>query len=132
MDRQMAKKKPTISKLKKELDKVFSQYVRLSHADHSGMCECFTCGTYKHWKEIQAGHFMSRRHNATRWHLDNVKPQCVKCNMFNQGEQYRFSVNLGDLIAEEMERLSRTTMKLNLSEIQGEIERYKALLKELT
>ena len=128
----MAKKKPTISKLKKELDKVFSQYVRLSHADHSGMCECFTCRTYKHWKEIQAGHFMSRRHNATRWHLDNVKPQCVKCNMFNQGEQYRFSVNLGDLRAEEMESLSRTTMKLNVSEIQGEIQRYKALLNELT
>jgi len=118
----MAKKKPTISKLKKELDKVFSQYVRLASADH----------TEKHWKEIQAGHFMSRKHSATRWHLDNVKPQCVKCNMFSQGEQYRFGQELGDEVAQEMEYLSKTTMKLNVSDLQEEIARYKELLKQLT
>ena len=125
-------KKPTVAKLKKDLDKVFSQYVRLSHADHNGMCECFTCGAYKHWKEIQAGHFMSRRHNATRWHLDNVKPQCLSCNMFNQGRQYRFGQNLGEDLAKEMEYLSNTTMKLNVIDLQEEIARYKKLLAELT
>ena len=128
----MAKKKPTISKLKKELDKVFSQYVRLASADHRGVCICFTCGVEKHWKEIQAGHFMSRKHNATRWHLDNVKPQCVKCNMFNQGEQYRFGQELGPDTAEQMEWLSKTTMRLNVYDLQQEIAKYKDLVKKLT
>jgi hypothetical protein len=128
----MAKKKPTISKLKKDLDKVFSQYVRLASADHRGVCTCFTCGAEKHWKEIQAGHFMSRKHSATRWHLDNVKPQCVKCNMFSQGEQYRFGQELGDDTAKEMEHLSKTTMKLNISDLQDEILKYKKKLKDLT
>ena len=124
-------KKPTVAKLKKELDKVFSQYIRLKYADHNGMCECFTCGTQKHWKNIQAGHFMSRRHMATRWHEDNVKPQCVKCNMFSQGEQYRFGVNLGDK-AIEMEELSRTTMKFATFELQELIADYKIKIQELT
>ena len=124
-------KKPTVAKLKKELDKVFSQYIRLKYADHNGMCECFTCGTQKHWKNIQAGHFMSRRHMATRWHEDNVKPQCVKCNMFSQGEQYRFGVNLGEK-ATEMEELSRTTMKFATFELQELIADYKIKIQELT
>ena len=128
----MAKKKPTISKLKKELDKVFSQYVRLASADHRGVCIRFICGTEKHWKEIQAGNFMSRKNSAKRWHLDNVKPQCVKCNMFSQGEQYRFGQELGDELAQEMEYLSKTTMKLNVSDLQEEISRYKELLKQFT
>ena len=125
-------KKNTVAKLKKELDKVFSQYIRLVNADHRGYCICFTCGVEKHWKEIQAGHFMSRKHNATRWHLDNVKPQCVKCNMFNQGEQYRFGQELGPDTAEKMEWLSKTTMRLNVYDLQQEIAKYKDLVKKLT
>ena len=126
----MPKKKKTVSQLKKQLDKYFSQYVRLSNADKYGMCTCFTCGVSKHWKEIQAGHFMSRRHTATRWHLDNVKPQCVKCNMFSQGEQYKFGQNLGTKVANQMQKLSNTTAKLTYNEIVWYIEYYKEKVKE--
>ena len=50
----------TISKLKKKLDVLFSQYIRRKNADHLGRVKCFTCGVEKHWKEQQAGHFQSR------------------------------------------------------------------------
>ena len=125
-------KKQSVAKLKKKLDTIFSRWLRLSSADHRGVCTCFTCGSEKHWKEIQAGHFMSRKHNATRWHLDNVKPQCVKCNMFSQGEQYKFGQALGKEVAQEMEYLSNTTMKLNAAELEEEIKRYTELFNELT
>ena len=128
----MPKKKKTVSQLRKQLDKYFSLYVRLSNADQYGMCTCFTCGAKKHWKEIQAGHFMSRKHTATTWNLDNVKPQCVKCNMYSQGEQFKFAQNLGMKKANQMQKLSQTTAKFTYSEIVWYIENYKEKVKELT
>lgn len=43
-----------------------------------------------HWTQLQAGHFVSRRHQVHRWDLDNgnVSPQCVRCNLFDQGRQW--------------------------------------------
>ena len=38
--------KKTHTKLKKELDKVFSQYVRYAYADDNGIVECYTCLLY--------------------------------------------------------------------------------------
>ena len=70
-------KKPTRSKLVKKLDTVFSQWVRLSNADSKGYCTCITCNKESHWKEIQAGHFQSRKHYSIRWSELNVFPQCV-------------------------------------------------------
>ena len=43
---------------------------------------------------MQCGHFQSRRFLATRFDEENCAPQCVACNMFKQGEQYKFSLNL--------------------------------------
>ena len=74
----MAKKTKTHAKLKKELDKVFSQYIRWAYADDSGMVECYTCGVVKHIKEMHNGHFQSRKHTSTRWHENNCRPQCPK------------------------------------------------------
>ena len=125
----------TISKLKKKLDSLFSQYIRLRNADHLGRVKCFTCGVEKHWKEQQAGHFQSRSHHSTRWDEVNVQVQCVKCNMYRQGEQYKFGLYLdqrfGDGTAEELEIRSKTIVKLNRTDYEEAIERYKQKIKEL-
>ena len=125
----------TISKLKKKLDVLFSQYIRRRNADHLGRVKCFTCGVEKHWKEQQAGHFQSRSHHSTRWDEVNVQVQCVKCNMFRQGEQYKFGLYLddrfGDGTAEELEIRSKTIVKLNRTDYEEAIERYKQKIKEL-
>jgi hypothetical protein len=42
------------------------------------------------WKSMHCGHFMSRRYESTRYDEKNVAPQCVSCNTFHQGRQYRF------------------------------------------
>ena len=75
----------------KELDKLFSYYVRLKNSDKNGYCRCISCGKIFFWKDIQNGHYMSRRYMSTRFAEDNCRPQCVACNIFNQGniQMYR-------------------------------------------
>ena len=125
----------TISKLKKKLDKIFSEFIRRRNADHLGRVKCFTCGVEKHWKEQQAGHFQSRSHHSTRWDDVNVQVQCVKCNMYRQGEQYKFGMYLdqrfGDGTAEELENRAKTIVKLNRVDYEEAIERYKQKIREL-
>ena len=130
----MAKrKKPTRSKLVKKLDILFSQFVRLSNADKNGYCTCVTCGKKGHWKDgsIQAGHFMSRKHYNTRWDVRNVKPQCVGCNMFKSGEQYKYSIYLGSELSKELYLQSNKIVKFSNDELQEMIDRYSTELKRL-
>lgn len=78
-------KKKTTSQLKKELDKIFSEYIRRKYADSDGWVRCYTCPKMAFWKEMQCGHFVSRKHLATR-HLEaNARVQCVGCNVFGDG-----------------------------------------------
>lgn len=125
-------KKPIRSKLIKKLDVVFSQWIRLSNADHSGYCTCITCEKRFHWKEIQAGHFMSRKHYSTRWNENNVHPQCVACNVYRAGEQYKYSVFLGQYQAEELYLKSQELVKYTNVELQEMINDYSERLENIT
>jgi|14BtaG_2_1085337.scaffolds.fasta_scaffold03756_2 hypothetical protein len=127
-------KKPTRSKLVKKLDVVFSQWVRLSNADSRGFCTCVTCGKQGHWKTggIQAGHFISRKHYSTRWDERNVKPQCVACNVYRAGEQYKYSLYLGSNLSDELYQKSREITKFTNVELQEMIDFYSTQLKRLS
>ncbi|QDP52276.1 MAG: putative protein ninG [Prokaryotic dsDNA virus sp.] len=127
-------KKP-ISKLKKELDKYFSLYIRLREATNEGLVQCFTCGKVGHYKKLQCGHFQSRRHHATRWNEWNCQVQCVKCNMYEQGAQWKFGLNLnakyGEGTSKELEFLAQTTVKISRVDYEENIRYYKALVNNL-
>ena len=128
--------KTTISKLKKELDKWFSLYIRLRDANEYGMVQCFTCGVVRGYKDgMQNGHFQSRKHMATRFHEDNCQIQCLKCNIFDSGQQYLFSLRLdekyGEGTAEELEFLARTTFKISRAEYEDYISYYKNIVENL-
>ena len=125
-------KKPTRSKLVKKLDTVFSQYIRLSNADNNGYCTCVTCNKTFFWKEIQAGHFMSRKHYSTRWDERNVKPQCLRCNIYNQGEGYLYSLYLGDKLSKKLLEESRELRKFTNIELEEMIADYSERVKKLT
>ena len=126
----------SISKLKKELDKWFSLYIRLRDATDQGMVECFTCGKIAHYKKggMQCGHFQSRRFMATRYdELNQI--QCVACNMFRGGEQFRFAMNLdakyGEGTAEEMQIKARQIQKFSRIDYEEKIGYYKDLVEKL-
>jgi hypothetical protein len=126
----------SISKLKKELDKWFSLYIRLRNATDEGMVQCFTCGVVKYYKSgMQCGHFQSRSFLATRWHTKNCQVQCVGCNMFKAGEQYKFSIALdskyGTGKSEFLESLARTIVKFTIVDYEDEILYYKAAVEKL-
>jgi len=123
-------KKPTRKTLITKLDKVFSEYIRRRYAKND-IATCVTCGKKDHWKKLQAGHFMSRKHYATRWDEYNVEVQCSACNVFRYGEQYLFAKYLGTEKADMLLAKSRETVKFPDWEIQEMIDLYKTKISLL-
>lgn len=72
----MTRKKKT--NLKKEFWKVFSLYIR-----HKEKGKCFTCGLQKLPKQMQTGHFISKKicGLGLYFHEMNNHCQCYRCNI---------------------------------------------------
>lgn len=129
------------SKEIKKLDAVFSKYIRRKYADSRGMVECFTCRQKKKVEAMHAGHFMSRAAYSTRWlhdeenGLTNVQPQCPKCNLFDQNQNYVFSRRLDEVYgpgtAEKIYLASKQTTKFTLVDIVALRKHYEKLLADL-
>lgn len=116
-------------KLTEKLDEIFSKYIRLKYADSRGYCHCISCGSYHNWKSIQNGHYMSRRYFSTRWSEDNCRPQCVACNIFNQGNIQMYRIGLIKEIGEQRvnlieARARQETCKYSEFELNAMIQHY--------
>lgn len=117
------KKTPSrsLSKLKKELDRVFSIYIRSKHTK-----KCYTCP--KTDCVLQCGHFVPRQYLATRWSEDNCRPQCVGCNLFGNGQLLDFEENLKrELGVEKVEALKASRhliLKLDRAWYENEIKKF--------
>lgn len=132
------KKKPkakTRSYYVKKLDEVFSQFIRLDKSDSNGYCECVTCGNRWFWKEIQNGHFMSRRYQATRWDEDNCFPQCVGDNVFKSGSYQEYTLfmldSYGRKFVDELRLKAQTGVKPSTPQLKEMIEDYTNKVKVL-
>ena len=127
--------KQTITKLKKKLDKWFSIFIRLRNADDNGNNVCCTCGVVQNWKKLQCGHFVSRKHMATRFLELNCFAQCVSCNIFKYGEQWKFGHfldnNFGEGTAEKLVVLGHSTFKMSKSDYEEKITYYKSAVDNL-
>ena len=132
----MNKKRPTKTQIKKKLDEVFSQYIRLKYADYRGIVSCYTCGTPYKWTQIHAGHFQSRAKMSTRWDEINVKPQCVRCNIFKNGESYLFSrvldAEYGAGTADKVYLKSEELKNFTIPELKEMLEEYTKKRDELS
>lgn len=126
------KKKRTIKQWKAKIDPPFHEFIRRRDADNeTGYCKCASCNKTIHFTESDAGHFIGRQHLATRWDERNVMAQCRKCNRFEYGRQFEYSLNLGPDLSNELLMLSKQAMKRADFEYQELFELYKAKLKEL-
>ena len=97
---------------KNKIDKVFHEYIRRRDADNNtGNCDCISCGKTIHFSESDAGHFISRKYLITRYDERNVKAQCRKCNRFEYGRQYEYSIALGQELSQELLQTSRSMVK---------------------
>jgi Bacteriophage Lambda NinG protein len=83
------KRRPSnsLSVMRKRLDKAFKAMIR---ARDSGI-RCISCEE----RPIEhAGHFVRSRHEATRWHWQNVNGQCVYCNTFLDGNEWNHGMGI--------------------------------------
>ena len=116
-------RKLTRKTLIKKLDTIFSIYIRRKNSVNE-IAKCITCGKKDHWKKMQNGHFMSRKHYATRWDEDNVEVQCMGCNVYRYGEQYLFAKHLGEDKADELLVKSRQIKKFTDADLLDLIDLY--------
>jgi len=116
-----------------DLDYVFSQYIRVKYADKDGIVTCFTSGKKYNWKEIQCGHFISRKNLSTRWLEANCRPQSEHDNCLLSGNLEVFEKNLelertGSV--EMLRELSREISKPTISELKSLIIEYRSKLNQ--
>lgn len=126
----MAKKK-TLKQHKDRIDRVFHEYIRRRDVNSDGYGECISCSKGIHFTESDAGHFISRQHLSTRWDERNVHLQCRKCNRFEYGRQYEYSIKIGGEVAEELLILSRQIQKFSDAELLDLYEKFNEKLKDL-
>ncbi|QDP50533.1 MAG: putative protein ninG [Prokaryotic dsDNA virus sp.] len=127
-------RKPKRKTLIKKLDTIFSKYIRLRKAKNE-FAKCVTCGKVAHFSKLQAGHFISRKNYATRWDDTNVQVQCVACNVYKYGEQYKFGIwldkNIGEGTADKLYKKSRKICKFSDDKIKEMIDYYKQVVDQL-
>jgi len=115
--------------------KWFSKYIRLRDADANGICRCASCNKYFHWKSMDAGHFVSRRHKAVKYDERNVMAQCQSCNRFNSGEQFKMGQEIdrrhGKGTAKLVSEISRCRMKFDGYWFKAKSDEYRLKVKQL-
>jgi hypothetical protein len=124
-------KKPKVSTLKKKAWHEFSIFIRTRRADEHGFVNCVTCGARKHWKTVDAGHFLAGRLNNNLFDERGCNEQCKNCNGPRAGNgamYYRWmSANHGEAVIDELIRLNDQTHKWQPGELEAIAAKYKAL-----
>lgn len=123
-----AKSESERSKAIREADRLFSIFVRRKDSQ-AGIARCVTCGKLDHYKNMDAGHYISRRFMAVRYHPDNVHVQCRTCNRELGGnlEKYKaFMINkYGEAKTERLRILAQRGGKLSMTDLQAIQEKYR-------
>lgn len=107
----------------------FSRFIRLRDADQYGIATCCTCGRSKPWKQLQAGHYITRAREATLFDERNVHAQCAGCNKWQGGRPLDYEVFLdrryGEGTAEQIRAKARMECKRTIHDYQFIAETYR-------
>jgi Bacteriophage Lambda NinG protein len=131
MQLEQSKYKP-VAKLKKDLWKVFSMYIRQRD---KGVC--FTCGKRDEWKNMDAGHYIPKSVGGSNlyFHEKNVHAQCTACNRFRHGNLHEYSIRLqekyGPGILQVLAVAKKNSRPYSAAELTILINDYKRKLAEL-
>lgn len=75
---------------KAALWKQFSMFIRLRDTDENGRVACITCGTVRFWRQMDAGHYVTTKKEATKYDENNVHAQCKGCNKWQGGKPVEY------------------------------------------
>lgn len=100
------KKRKPLSKLKKELWKVFSAWVKQKENRI-----CFTCGRPCDGNDCHGGHFIKASVGGIElyFHEKNVHVQCARCNIWLDGNQYEYGTRLGERTVNSLRKIQQET-----------------------
>ena len=129
------KKAPSLPTLRAKLDRVFSEWVRRRTAGEGGTVRCVACGVLKHWKDMHAGHFVSRKSTATRYDERNVNPECPACNTFSEDHLIGYTIwmqeNHGDMVIAELWAKKHQPVKMTRADYESLLTTYREKLAML-
>lgn len=119
--------------LMQKLQKTINLYVRQRDCNGSDGAVCISCGEWKQFKMLDAGHFIPTTCSATRFDERNINAQCVKCNRYLSGNQRHYLYGMikkyGKEIVDELESKEGTTKKWEYVELEEIYLKYKSKLK---
>ena len=127
-------KETQVKQLVLDLDNVFSVYIRQVGMNEQGINQCYTCGKFDHYRNLQCGHYLSRRYYGTRFEPANCRPQCKSCNLYHEGNKPAFARHLikdfGLAYLDELEILKNRLFKKEVFNLQLLIKHYQSLIKK--
>ena len=119
---------------KDKLDRVFSEYIR-KRDTKDGYFVCISCGRRLPYEQADCGHYINRRHLATRWDEENCNAECRFCNRFDEGNIQGYRRGLLHKIGEERLLLleARKNRRTSFTNFEADvmIAEYKRLINEL-
>lgn len=132
-------KKPTLSKVKKKLWAIFSEYIRkrdgLRTTGSTEWALCITCQKRYHYKLLQAGHFIAGRHNAGLFSERGTHAQCYNCNINLKGNTLEYRRRIIELyglgVDIELENEADRIIQFTIPELEERILYYKQEIKKL-
>lgn len=129
-------KEQSLSSLIKNLDDVFSEFIRLRDAEpFTGMVKCFITGQVRHWSKMDAAHLYPRQHMAVRYDEMNVHSVVPDSNRFDDEhitdyERAMYVTYSLDALTDLFLR-SKSLVKFTRRELIDLIDEYKYRVKEL-
>jgi len=122
----------------RKADQAFSKFIR---ARDTGILagtlggRCISCGHFKHYTELQCGHFINRKHLSLRFDEINCNSQCVSCNCFDEGNNIGYTQGLikkyNRHILDYLSAAKRNHVKYTVFELELIAQKYKDKLKGL-
>lgn len=121
-------------KLIKQLDSIFSWYIRIKNSVN-GDATCVTCGKTDAWGKMQNGHFFTRGRFPTRWDEMNCNVQCPACNLFLHGNYIIYTKYMLDRYGrekvDELERKSLSGVKIPTVGLPDLISHYQSRVDKM-
>ena len=132
-------KKKRLSSVKKEAWGLFSRYIRIRDCLKTTGCTsfglCITCSKRYHFKLLQAGHFVSGRHNANLFSERGTHAQCYNCNINLRGNTLEYRRKIIGLYGPgadvELENEANQIKKYTVPDLEALIIELKNKIKEV-
>lgn len=126
-------RKDSVTKLKKKLWQLCREIIFIKHGS-----DCYTCSsTSLSGSNRHLGHFISSSicSGELRFDLDNLRPQCYRCNIHLSGNWIAYEIHLkaDGIDPEALKQRNRDTvgMKADVTYYQSKIDAYTVILSEL-